>query len=246
MAPRDQIIPTADGAAAPMPETAKPASEISVELAKKDFPLGYTKAQPVKEVDAYYKNPLRISQYSVHGAAEGLFKRSARKIAKIGLVVGLASGWWVYRLQTSEEGEMVSTSNQRYLLRSLPSRKASRLFGAVSEMQASRHIIKTYAFLTGANLDEAVNSNTADYKTLQEFFTRNIKPETRPISDCALVSPCDGTILRTGEAYTDDNTTWINQIKGYRYEVEDLLRYRAAPPSPGKKTRFRRHLAFSW
>eukprot|EP01059_Diplonema_ambulator_P012962 TRINITY_DN23456_c1_g1_i1.p1 TRINITY_DN23456_c1_g1~~TRINITY_DN23456_c1_g1_i1.p1 ORF type:complete len:415 (+),score=66.34 TRINITY_DN23456_c1_g1_i1:47-1246(+) len=220
------------------PVTVNPNTAVSADVVKPEFPLSYVKAQPVKEVDAYYRNPLKFSHYTVHAANEGIVKRFCRRALKVGVVVGAVSGWWMYRLVTSEEGEMVSTPSQRYLLRSLPSRKLSRWFGAVAELNVPPFIIQSYAYTTSADITEASPPSFEAYPTLQAFFTRPIDPATRPISTSPLVSPCDGTVLRTGQVTNENLTAWIDQIKGYRYELEDLIRYRPSAPREGKKRVF--------
>ncbi len=69
------------------------------------------------------------------------------------------------------------------------------------------------------NLDEAINSDPKSYATFNEFFTRELKPELRPIAAKSLVSPVDGTISQVGNI---ENGTLL-QAKGISYSLERLL-----------------------
>lgn len=78
--------------------------------------------------------------------------------------------------------------------------------------------MRIFASLTGANVPEA-EFDLGHYQTISEFFTRALKPGLRPISEEALVSPVDGflreaAVMQGGE---------ILQVKGHRYQVEELL-----------------------
>ena len=69
------------------------------------------------------------------------------------------------------------------------------------------------------NLEEAVNPDPKSYKTFNEFFTRELKPDLRPISLAKIVSPVDGTISQFGKI---ENGILL-QAKGINYSVEKLL-----------------------
>lgn len=70
-------------------------------------------------------------------------------------------------------------------------------------------------------MDEALEPNPGAYPTFNAFFTRALRPETRPIvTDIhAIASPADGCISQFGEI----NKTQILQVKGWYYSVVDLL-----------------------
>ena len=69
------------------------------------------------------------------------------------------------------------------------------------------------------NLDEAINPDPKSYITFNEFFTRELKPELRPLSDSQIVSPVDGTISQFG----DIKNGLILQAKGIDYSLDKLL-----------------------
>ena len=69
------------------------------------------------------------------------------------------------------------------------------------------------------DLNEAVDSNPKNYNTFNEFFTRELKPELRPLSEAQIVSPVDGTISQFGDI--DDGL--LLQAKGMKYSLDKLL-----------------------
>ena len=69
------------------------------------------------------------------------------------------------------------------------------------------------------NLAEAVNPDPGGYSTFNEFFTRALKPDLRPISASKIVSPVDGTISQFGNI---ENGTLL-QAKGITYSLDKLL-----------------------
>jgi phosphatidylserine decarboxylase len=80
--------------------------------------------------------------------------------------------------------------------------------------------IRLFVRLFGVDLSEARRSDIADYACFDDFFTRTLKPEARPIADdVRLVSPSDGTISQLGRI---DGTTLV-QAKGLDYEIAELL-----------------------
>jgi len=79
--------------------------------------------------------------------------------------------------------------------------------------------IKLFSKVFKVDLNEAVFTDPAHYKTFNEFFTRAINPELRPIADSALVSPVDGTVSQSGRIKAGR----IFQAKGQDYTVRELL-----------------------
>jgi phosphatidylserine decarboxylase len=80
-----------------------------------------------------------------------------------------------------------------------------------------RRFINTY----GINLQEAASENLGDYKNFNQFFTRALKPEARPINDdkISIVCPADGAVSQIG-TITDGE---IFQAKGQSFAVDTLL-----------------------
>jgi phosphatidylserine decarboxylase len=70
-------------------------------------------------------------------------------------------------------------------------------------------------------LGEAVRTEVAQYASFNDFFTRELRPGTRPIDAApeAIVSPVDGRVSQAGPI--DGNQ--LLQAKGHGYTVEALL-----------------------
>lgn len=82
-------------------------------------------------------------------------------------------------------------------------------------------LIQYFVWRYPVNLAEAVNPNPYEYASFNDFFTRALKPEARPIANGIhdLVSPVDGQISQLG---TIDSGK-IFQAKGHHFTTEELL-----------------------
>ena len=78
-----------------------------------------------------------------------------------------------------------------------------------------RNFIRDY----DVDMNEAVESDPAAYKSFNEFFTRALKPGMRPIARADLICPVDGAISQFGRI--DKHT--IFQAKGHEYTTRALL-----------------------
>ncbi|MCM3746854.1 archaetidylserine decarboxylase [Paenibacillus pasadenensis] len=103
----------------------------------------------------------------------------------------------------------------------LGSRKwLSRLTGSLAKSRASRGFIPRFARTYGIRTEEAEKA-LHEYATLNDFFTRRLKPGMRIVDagpDTA-ASPVDALI--TGAGYIQEGT--MLGIKGQDYTVEELL-----------------------
>ncbi len=127
------------------------------------------------------------------------------------------------------------TTLPQYLL---PHHPLSRLMGVFTESRNRlwknffiRQIIRHY----GVNMDEALQPDIDAYACFNDFFTRELKPEVRPLpaQDDAIASPADGAFSQIGAIERGR----IFQAKGKCYSACDLLggdTERAAPFSDGK------------
>jgi phosphatidylserine decarboxylase len=112
----------------------------------------------------------------------------------------------------------------RWLLRlmtELSSRKfVSRLTGRFAKSSLSRRWIPRFAAMYKIPVEEA-EMRIEDYRSLNDFFTRRLKPGRRPIdsSPDSLVSPVDARI--TGCGVIKDGL--MLEIKGQDYTVDELL-----------------------
>ncbi|MCS5592561.1 MAG: archaetidylserine decarboxylase [Gammaproteobacteria bacterium] len=78
-----------------------------------------------------------------------------------------------------------------------------------------RWFVKKY----GVNLAEAERENIEDYKHINDFFTRSLKPSARALADTDITSPVDGVVSQAGEIHTGQ----ILQAKSHHYSVQQLL-----------------------
>jgi phosphatidylserine decarboxylase len=107
------------------------------------------------------------------------------------------------------------------LLTELSSRKwISRLTGRFAQSRVSRHMIPRFAKLYGISIADA-EKQLEEYTSLNDFFTRRLKPGLRPIDSEAntMASPVDALITGIGEI-SDGH---LLNVKGQDYTVEELL-----------------------
>ena len=106
----------------------------------------------------------------------------------------------------------------------VPQQKLSKVAGRLA---ASRHPYVKRAFIRGfakayhVSLDEYERQSLNAYESFNDFFTRELKGDVRPIDTTAdgIVSPADGIISQLGQI--DDHK--LLQAKGRYYDVGQLL-----------------------
>lgn len=78
----------------------------------------------------------------------------------------------------------------------IPRRWASSFIGSAMQTVFSRLLLRWFVWQYGLNLGEAERSDTKDYRSLADLFSRALKPGKRPIDTSldVLVSPVDGTV----------------------------------------------------
>lgn len=106
----------------------------------------------------------------------------------------------------------------------LPKHLLSRLIYSVarSESPAVKDaLIRTFLKAYCVNMAEAVQPDPFAYRSFNDFFTRALKPQVRPIDadPAVIVSPVDGAVSQCGEL--EDNL--LLQAKGHYYSLEELL-----------------------
>jgi phosphatidylserine decarboxylase len=106
-------------------------------------------------------------------------------------------------------------------LYALPHHAISRVVYKLTRIESPKvlPVIKWFTKAFGVDLSEAKQSDPASFASFNQFFTREIKEELRPIADAAIVSPVDGTVSQSGEI-TEGR---IFQAKGQEYTVQELL-----------------------
>jgi len=96
----------------------------------------------------------------------------------------------------------------------LAGRVASAEWGAVTTWVIQR-FVKRYK----VNMSEAAHADPAHYKSFNEFFTRPLKDDARPLSNSTWVCPVDGAISQCGAIERDQ----IFQAKGHQYSTRALV-----------------------
>jgi phosphatidylserine decarboxylase len=103
----------------------------------------------------------------------------------------------------------------------LPHHAVSRLVFKLTRIQSPLvpKAIELFSKSFKVNLEDAINPDPKSYATFNEFFTRKLKPELRPIASSKIVSPVDGTISQFGDIVNSS----LVQAKGVTYTLDQLL-----------------------
>ncbi|HIS56024.1 MAG TPA: phosphatidylserine decarboxylase [Candidatus Fimimorpha excrementavium] len=131
---------------------------------------------------------------------------------------------WNGRRFEAENGQdrllekLYTTRMGRILLKPLTGRMVSRLGGKLLDTSISRIAIRPFVRANGIVMEDYRKTK---YRSYNDFFTRQIKPEKRPFSKepCDLISPCDGKV----SVYSISEHTNF-KIKHTWYSVRSLLR----------------------
>lgn len=108
----------------------------------------------------------------------------------------------------------------------LPQNLVSRMFGWIAATPLPRFlrepVILAYARAFGVTVEEA-EKEIPEYRSLNRFFTRYLKPGARPLEgdEGTVASPVDGTVLRFG----DITEGLLIQAKAMQYSLADLLEF---------------------
>lgn len=106
----------------------------------------------------------------------------------------------------------------------VPQQALSELAGYLAASE-NRHIkrtlINSFAKAYGITLDEYARESLGDYASFNDFFTRELKDNARPIDGTSggIICPADGTVSQIGTIQQNA----ILQAKGRDYEVGQLL-----------------------
>jgi phosphatidylserine decarboxylase len=104
----------------------------------------------------------------------------------------------------------------------LPKQALTTLAGCFASWRGGRlteSVIRWFVRRYNVNMDEAVNPDIASYATFNEFFTRPLKPDARPLTRAKLISPVDGAISQFGPIAGDQ----VFQAKGHSYSTTTLV-----------------------
>lgn len=108
-----------------------------------------------------------------------------------------------------------------WVQRLLPKHLLSRLLGRVARSRRpwiKNFFIQAFCFFFPVDLEEAERTDKSVYTSFNDFFTRSLKPGTRPLSG-SISSPADGTVSTIGNL--THNT--LIQSKGVSYSLAKLL-----------------------
>ncbi|MFN3987669.1 MAG: archaetidylserine decarboxylase [Rhodocyclaceae bacterium] len=84
---------------------------------------------------------------------------------------------------------------------------------------ATTRFIRWFVARYGVNMSEAAEPDIAAYPTFNDFFTRPLRADARPLADAELLCPVDGAISQFGAIEQDQ----IFQAKGHHYSTVALV-----------------------
>ncbi|PMR73835.1 archaetidylserine decarboxylase [Billgrantia endophytica] len=103
----------------------------------------------------------------------------------------------------------------------VPHHLLSRLVGKLAECRQpwlKNALIRAFIKRFKVDMREAVEPDPTAYATFNDFFTRKLKPDARPLGE-GLLCPADGTLSQFGAIEADR----LLQAKGHRFSMADLL-----------------------
>lgn len=106
----------------------------------------------------------------------------------------------------------------------LPKHALSRAMGCFAGARlgwATQLFMRWFIRRYGVDMSEAVHSEPHQYATFNDFFTRPLKPDARPLEagDDEVAHPVDGTVSQLGDIQSET----IYQAKGHDYSLQTLL-----------------------
>ena len=104
----------------------------------------------------------------------------------------------------------------------LPKQALTRFAGRVANNDDGRftpQIIRWFVRKYGVDMQEAQDPDLRSYHSFNEFFTRALRADARPLAAAGFVSPVDGTVSQLGSIEHDQ----IFQAKGHRYSTTALV-----------------------
>ncbi len=104
----------------------------------------------------------------------------------------------------------------------LPKKALTQLAGAFARSQSgalTQFAIRNFVAKYGVNMAEALSPDVTSFSTFNDFFTRALKPDARPLAQATYVCPVDGAISQFGPIDGDQ----IFQAKGHSYSTRALV-----------------------
>ncbi|MDI9332447.1 MAG: archaetidylserine decarboxylase [Alphaproteobacteria bacterium] len=104
----------------------------------------------------------------------------------------------------------------------LPKLLLTRWAGLLAQARAGRLSqaqIRWFIRRYGVDMSEATQADPEAYACFNDFFTRALRPDARPLAEADFVCPVDGAVSQLGHIEGDQ----IFQAKGHRYSIQALL-----------------------
>ena len=104
----------------------------------------------------------------------------------------------------------------------LPKQAITAFGGKIASAKAGNlttRLIHWFVDRYGVNMSEAANADITSYASFNEFFTRALRENARPLSQADFVCPVDGSISQFGAIAGDQ----IFQAKGHAYSAAALV-----------------------
>ena len=104
----------------------------------------------------------------------------------------------------------------------IPKQALTALAGKFASAKAgstTTAVIRWFVQRYQVNMAEAANPDITSYATFNDFFTRPLRPDARPLAQAAWVCPVDGAISQLGAIERDQ----IFQAKGHSYSTTALV-----------------------
>ena len=104
----------------------------------------------------------------------------------------------------------------------LPKQALTALAGRMAATRGGRlttWLIQGFVRRYGVNMGEAANPDLTSYASFNDFFTRALKDDARPLAAADLICPVDGAISQFGQIQGQQ----IFQAKGHYYSSAALL-----------------------
>ncbi|MCX8098536.1 MAG: archaetidylserine decarboxylase [Casimicrobiaceae bacterium] len=115
-----------------------------------------------------------------------------------------------------------------FLQRLLPRRMLTEFAGRLASARAgalTTWAIRRFIAHYGVNMQEAAEPDPAAYASFNDFFTRALKPEARPLCpavEAPWLCPVDGTVSALGSLLGEQGEALV-QAKGHTYTLAQLL-----------------------
>ncbi len=104
----------------------------------------------------------------------------------------------------------------------LPKQAITALAGKLANLKAGKlttAVIGWFVKRYNVNMAEAAEPNISTYRTFNDFFTRPLKADARPIAPADFICPVDGAISQLGNIQANQ----IFQAKGHTYSTTALV-----------------------